>query len=219
MQSSFIAVLLIISTLYWTSEGLRCREACFQRCIKTLTRLIEDEYDFQIHNGTESEEVDYCLKMVEACIEDAFEDCEEDHHIMAAMSVTLFNRMNEGCSSDTDTKNYFTEIFPCLRKNTEMLKDCSTENPFRRHKLEYPVHKLATVCTDMKSMMCIAEKSREMCSSNMSLLAGAVEYSLKHSYYGMCSGSLNFFHNNWIFAVSIFTTLLFSQKMKHWNSL
>ncbi|GBL87218.1 hypothetical protein AVEN_270500-1 [Araneus ventricosus] len=213
--SSFVFVLLIISALYWTSEALRCREVCFRKCLKTLTQLIEGDYQFQIHNGTESEEAEYCLKMVEACLEDAFEDCEEDHHVMAAMSVSLFNRMNEGCSSDTDSKKVYTDMFPCLENNSEVLENCLEKNMLRREKLVHPVHKLVSVCTDMKSMMCIAEKSQEMCDSEISLLSAAMKFSLNDSYNEMCSGSVGFSHNVWVHITSVLATLLLINRMKH----
>ncbi|CAL1291191.1 unnamed protein product [Larinioides sclopetarius] len=213
--SSFVTILLIISKLYWTSEALRCRETCFRKCLKTLKQLIEGDYKFQIRNDTESNEAEYCLKMVEVCLEDAFEDCEEDHHAMAAMSVTLFNHLNEGCTSDVDSKKAYTDMFPCLEKNSEVFGSCLEKNILRREKLVHPIHKLVSVCKDMKSMICFAEKSQEMCGSEISLLPVAMKYTLNDSFNEMCSGSVGFFYKFWVHVTTVLVTLLLIHRMKH----
>lgn len=208
--------ILVVINFQCISADDSCNEESLRECLTSLQKLIEDEYSFV--KKTEDQLNEYCLNVQKdsTCLQQTTESCKEKHRLISALSVTLFNHLNQLCTPGTDHRKLYEKLSPCFEKHSEDFVKCTGEHL----KKKYEDPQLQKVCLDMESMLCVAEKSRHYCGADGSSLAKTLEFSVDDSYHELCipepmSGSIGVFLSYWVLASSVSIAFLYSHRIKN----
>ncbi|GFS36025.1 uncharacterized protein TNIN_450681 [Trichonephila inaurata madagascariensis] len=94
--------LLAFTTFQKISADDSCNEESLKECLSSLQKLIEDEYSFV--KKTEDQLNEYCVNVQKdsTCLQQTSESCKKKHTLISALSVALFNHLNQLCTPGTD---------------------------------------------------------------------------------------------------------------------
>ncbi|GIY23459.1 uncharacterized protein CDAR_456111 [Caerostris darwini] len=207
LHITFSTFFLLITTLEWLSADESCSEANLRECLGSFQQFLEDEYTFA--KKTETEFNEYCLALQKNsnCVRESTEACKKDYKLIAALTTALYNHLNQLCiPSDARLTSKLNSMVPCFDNHTNDFHECSG-----MHLNEsYEDPQLHAVCLDLKSMLCVSEKSRELCGEDGESFAKILEYHVKDEYDEVCSGSTALFNNYTILLLSFFVSFLSS---------
>ncbi|GFT44321.1 uncharacterized protein NPIL_532911 [Nephila pilipes] len=202
-------IFLVIMTFNKGLASDSCNEESLRECLTTLQKLIEDEYSFA--DKSEDQLKEYCLSVQKdsTCLQETSDSCKNKHPLISALSVTLFNHLNQLCNPGTDHRKIYEKLAPCFKDHSEDFLKCTGGNLSGKHD-DPQLHK---VCLDMESMLCVAKTSRKHCGEDGESLAKTLEFSVKDSFSEVCSGSIGFMLNYWIIVSSVLISFFFNHKI------
>ncbi|XP_055925773.1 uncharacterized protein LOC129957473 [Argiope bruennichi] len=202
--------ILIISVVQWIKAEKSCNKGNLEECLAKIQDYFEDDYHFA--KKTESEIDEFCQKLQEdsECLNIATEVCKKTYPLISALTVTLYNQVNQLCSPGTHHKETYMKMLPCIDKHSEDFKECSGKHLEKK----FDDEKLQSVCMDMHSMICVADKSRKYCDEVGNTLAKRLEFGVKDQYEEVCSGSTRLFDHFWVLTPAVLVALLLRNKMK-----
>ncbi|GBN75086.1 hypothetical protein AVEN_175721-1 [Araneus ventricosus] len=205
-----ISFILIISVVHLINADNSCSEENLKECLTKIQNYFDDEYHFIKKTETELDEFCQNLQQDSACLNDASEDCKKTYRVISALTITIYNQVNQVCSPGTLHKETYMKVLPCISKHSKDFEECSGEH----HMKKFDDEKLQSVCMDMHSMICVADKSRKYCGPDGESTAKLLEFAIKDKYNEVCSGCASIFDSCWILASAVFASLLLRNKMK-----
>ncbi|GIY65482.1 uncharacterized protein CEXT_687351 [Caerostris extrusa] len=205
LHITFSTLFLLVTSLEWLSADESCSEANLRECLRSFQQFLEDEYTFA--KKTETEFNEYCLALQKNsnCVREATEACKNDYKLIAALTTALYNHLNQLCIPSDARLNTYFKMVPCFDNHTNEFHECSGS-----HSLNHTRIRVHAVCLDLKSMLCVSEKSRELCGEDGESFAKILEYHVKDEYGEVCSGSTALFNNYTILLLSFFVSFLLS---------
>ncbi|KFM62839.1 hypothetical protein X975_23903, partial [Stegodyphus mimosarum] len=206
MEFFWYTLFLILTTLGNLTSASECNKENIKACMIALQPYLDAATQVEDKDKVAQE---FCqtFQKGQNCLKDISESCKKSETDIAAITRSLSDYLERMCELGSEIQNTYPKLTSCFKEHESEFKKCASVE-FTGKTDE----SLQKICKEMKTVLCLAGKSKKTCGDDGQRFGSAVEKVMHEDYSSICGGASKFVVNSWIFILVLFVSYWISRK-------